>query len=202
MLQRVRDRVGARVHPVHRLDRPTSGVLVFAFDSATTAALQQQLTTSAEKCYVALVRGVPPAETVVERPVPGKREGVKVPAETWIRRLAVAEERWGLVEARPRTGRRHQIRRHLKSLSLPIVGDVSYGKGPINRLFRARFGLHRLALHALSLRLRHPVRGDELLLHAPLGGSLERTLDALGLLDRVPVPVPAPVEPHVRSSDP
>ncbi|MEM9555849.1 MAG: pseudouridine synthase [Acidobacteriota bacterium] len=183
MLQRVRDRVGARVHPVHRLDRPTSGVLVFAFDAPTTAALQAQLVSSAVKRYVALVRGVPPAEVRVDRPVPGKRDGTKVPAETRFRRLGVSEERWGLVEARPRSGRRHQIRRHLKSLSLPIVGDVNYGKGPINRLFRERFGLHRLALHAATLRLEHPHSGDELLFSAPIRGALARTLEALGFAE-------------------
>ena len=73
-----------------------------------------------------------------------------MPAVTAFRRLAIFE-RYALVEARPRTGRRHQIRRHFKHLSHPLIGDVRYGKGEHNRLFRERFGLHRLALHALEL---------------------------------------------------
>ena len=96
-----------------------------------------------------------------------------MPAVTEFRRLAVFE-RYALVEARPRTGRRHQIRRHFKHLSHPLIGDVRYGKGEHNRLFRERFGLHRLALHALELAFDHPETGEPLEDHrAGAGGSGE-----------------------------
>jgi tRNA pseudouridine65 synthase len=88
--------------------------------------------------------------------------------------------RFSLVEARPRTGRLHQIRRHLKHLGHPIVGDVNYGKGPINRFFRVELGLARLALHAVELRVAHPSGLGELVILAPLGEDLVAPLLALG----------------------
>jgi len=90
-------------------------------------------------------------------------------------------ERCSLVEARPETGRFHQIRRHLKHLSHPIVGDVNYGKGDLNRLFRTRYGLHRLALHAHLLAFDHPATGRRLVVRAPLPADFAAALAALGL---------------------
>jgi tRNA pseudouridine65 synthase len=88
--------------------------------------------------------------------------------------------RWSLVEALPRTGRLHQIRRHLKHLSHPIVGDVRYGKGDVNRLFREQYGLRRLALHLTELTLPHPFAGV-LRINDPLPDDLTETLEALGI---------------------
>ena len=85
------------------------------------------------------------------------------------------------MEARPRTGRLHQIRRHFKHLSHPLVGDVRYGKGEINRHFRERFGLRRLALHALELRLEHPADGTALRWIASVPSDLAGPLEAMGL---------------------
>jgi tRNA pseudouridine65 synthase len=79
--------------------------------------------------------------------------------------------RYALVEARPRTGRLHQIRRHLKHVSCPLIGDVRYGKGEHNRIWRERFNLHRLALHARSLRVAHP-DGGELAIECPLADDM------------------------------
>jgi len=81
----------------------------------------------------------------------------------------------------PETGRLHQIRRHLKHISHPVIGDVRYGKGEHNRLFRARFGLYRLALHAAEVRLEHPATGAPLRLAAPLPPDLAGPLAAMGL---------------------
>jgi tRNA pseudouridine65 synthase len=96
------------------------------------------------------------------------------------RRLGIWE-RYALVEAIPVTGRLHQIRRHLKHISCPIIGDVNYGKGEHNRIFRERFGLHRLALHAYSLRLPHPRTSVGVAAVAGPGGSLAACLLAMGL---------------------
>lgn len=192
----VRDRVGQFVHPIHRLDRATSGVLLFALDpeaaAAASAAFERGL---ARKTYIALVRGHPPDSTVIDHPVRKKEKGdERVPAVTELHRLAKLEG-LSLVEARPRTGRLHQIRRHLKHLGHPIAGDVRYGKGALNRALRERIGLHRLALHALHLEL--PVELDgatcRIQLLAPLPEDLCEPLRALG--------APVPTAPSPRGRD-
>jgi tRNA pseudouridine65 synthase len=177
----VRDRLGRRVFPVHRLDRATSGVLLLALDSGTARGLQEQLAGGLmRKLYLALVRGITPEEGVIDHPVPRSPEGPRVPAVTAYRRLATFE-RYSLLEVAPQTGRLHQIRRHLKHISHPLIGDVRYGKGEHNRLFRERFGLHRLALHALELGFAHPVDGRPLRLVAPVPEDLAGPLRALGM---------------------
>lgn len=179
----VRDQLGRRVHPVHRLDKATSGVLLFAFDSGVVKRVQEQFESGrVTKRYLALVRGIPPEEGVIDHPVKRALRGTgeRIPAVTEYRRLATFE-RFALMEARPQTGRLHQIRRHFKHLSHPLVGDVRYGKGDINRLFRQRFDLHRLALHARELCLEHPESGEDLRLVAEVPGDLAEPWKAMGL---------------------
>jgi len=181
-LQLVRDLAGCHVHAVHRLDRATSGALLFALDPQTARRMQERFAAGeVEKRYLALVRGIPPEEGVIDHPVPADEEGPRVPAVTEFRRLATFE-RYALMEARPRTGRFHQIRRHFKHLSHPLIGDVRYGKGEHNRLFRERFGLHRLALHAVELRFPHPETGEALRIVAPLPEDLAGPLRAMGMV--------------------
>jgi tRNA pseudouridine65 synthase len=188
---------GRRVHPVHRLDRGTSGVLVFALDPEAARRLGEAFAAGSTgegpaaampqviKVYLALVRGRAPETALVDHAIPRSAGGPRVPAVTAVRRLAVAElgprRVYSLVEARPATGRLHQVRRHLKHLSLPVIGDVEYGKGEHNRFFRTEYGLERLALHALSLDLPHPA-GERLRLTAPVPGDLAGPLAALGIL--------------------
>lgn len=187
LLGLVRDRVGAWVYPVHRLDRGASGVLLFARSPAAARALQD-LWGAAEKRYLALVRGNPPDAATIDHPIPRAEDGPRVPACTEITTLARAG-RYALVEARPRTGRLHQIRRHLKHLSCPLIGDVRYGKGEHNRYFREHHDLHRLALHALALRLPHPRSGLLCEFVAPVPPDLARVFAALGMSAAVP-PLP------------
>ena len=173
--------LGRPVYPVHRLDRATSGALLLPLSSEAARLLQQQFEAGTiDKRYLALVRGHPPEAGTIDSPVPRALDGPRVPALTEYRRLATWE-RYALVEVRPRTGRLHQIRRHLKHLGHPLIGDVRYGKGEHNRLFRQRFGLHRLALHALSLAFVHPFSGLQLRVEAPLPPDLEGTLRAMGV---------------------
>src|SRR5690606_10467506 len=155
------------VWPLHRLDRGTSGIVMFAPGAQTSREYCIALLLGAiEKRYVALVRCPAHDQLLVDyafrriNPVSGD----KTPARSEDHRLRrLGEfERYSLVEARPLTGRTHQIRRHLKHIAHPIIGDVRYGKGAHNRLFRERFGLHRLALHAVELRF------GELTIRAPL----------------------------------
>ena len=188
-LTRVRDALGARVNPVHRLDRGTSGALLFARTTEMTRALGEAIREgNIAKTYRALVRGTPPAEGVIDSPVPRREDGPRVPALTRFRLIATSPlERCSLVEATPQTGRLHQIRRHLKHLGHPLIGDVNYGKGDINRHFRASYELHRLALHAASLAFEHPATGAWLRVVAPLPDDLALPLRALGLGDFVGV---------------
>ncbi len=153
----VRDEiVKAPVHALHRLDRGTSGVLAYALDAETARKMQAAIESEhTMKRYIALVRGPMKDACVVDHPVPSRTGDKKVDAVTEFIPLAQVD-RWTLVEARPKTGRLHQIRRHLKHLSLPVIGDVRYGKGDINRLFRQEYGLNRLALHAFELSIYQP----------------------------------------------
>ena len=184
----VREAFGGRVHPVHRLDRATSGVLLFALDPEAAAALCGMFERGeVHKTYFALVRGVAPEEGVIDHPIPRTEDGPRVPAVTAFRRRYVFE-RWSLVEARPATGRLHQIRRHLKHISHPIVGDVNYGKGEINRLFRERFGLRRLALHASALRFESPFGGGEVVIRAGLPDDLQEPFGRMGIPDEAFAP--------------
>ena len=171
------------VWPLHRLDRATSGALLFALDVETARTISHEFEHGrVGKRYLALVRGVPPEELLIDHALRrvDSDSPERLPAQTEIRRLGTFE-RYALVEAKPLTGRTHQIRRHLKHASHPIIGDVRYGKGDHNRMFRERFGLHRLALHASELRVPHPTLG-EVLIRAPLTADLAEPLGAMGLL--------------------
>jgi tRNA pseudouridine65 synthase len=180
---RVRDAIGARVHPLHRLDRGTSGALLFARSPEVTAGLQKSFDDRAvEKRYLALVRGTPPAEGVIDHPVPKSEDGPRVPAVTRFRLVARSTvDRCSLVAAFPETGRLHQIRRHLRHISHPLVGDVTYGSGAINRHYRAKYDLHRLALHASSIAFPHPVTGARIEVSAPMPDDLGAALERLAL---------------------
>lgn len=161
-------KLGPTFSPVHRLDRGTSGVLVVAKDSAAARALGESFASGrVEKRYLAWVRGVPPDSTLVEHPIPRDEGGPKVEAATWVYRLqtvhvaqsVLRERRYSLVEARPLTGRFHQIRRHLKHLGNPILGDTTYGRSEHNALVAELFGLNRLALHAAAVSFDSPAAG-------------------------------------------
>lgn len=176
LLQQVRDLVGQRVWLIHRLDRGASGAVLFALDAEAAAAASAIFQENrADKRYLAITRGHPPAHILLEHPIPREPGGERVPATTeiWCRETF---GRYALVEARPHTGRLHQIRRHLKHLSCPLIGDVRYGKGDHNRLFREQHGLHRLALHAVHLAFTHPFTGAPVAVDAPLAPDLAAAL--------------------------
>jgi tRNA pseudouridine65 synthase len=171
--------LGVICHPIHRLDRATSGVLLFALDAAACTFVQKAMESGeAQKTYVALVRGIPPEEGTIDHPIPRREDGPRVPALTTYRRVHTFE-RYAVVEAMPKTGRLHQVRRHMKHISHPLIGDVNYGKGEHNRLFRERFNLHRLALHARRLVVPHP-DGGLLTLDATIPDDLGVPLTMIG----------------------
>lgn len=179
-LQRLRDQIGERVYPVHRLDRATSGVLLFARSSEVARDLQALFESHAVvKRYWALCRGNQLKAQRLSHPLAKEKGGARSPAVTELRLLA-SFERYGLVEAIPRTGRTHQIRKHLKHVAHPIIGDVRYGKGEHNRLFRERFAFGRLALHCRSLELIHPRTKESLTIEAELPDDMASLFTALG----------------------
>jgi tRNA pseudouridine65 synthase len=178
----VRDLLGQWVYPVHRLDRSASGVLVFGLSSEMARALCEAFEHHrVEKRYLALVRGAPAAALRIDHPLRPDNSDEPQPAVTDVRLLA-QYGRYAWVEARPLTGRLHQIRRHLKHVSCPLIGDVRYGKGEHNRLFREQYGLSRLALHAESLSIPHPLTGEALRFDAPLPNDLHSTIDRLAAI--------------------
>jgi tRNA pseudouridine65 synthase len=190
-LHEARALAGRHVYPVHRLDRGTSGVLVFALDPEAAHRLHEAVEAGlAHKRYVAIVRGVPTFEGEIDHPVPRGETGEagdKVAAITIVHTLAAlshGDRRYALVEAIPRTGRLHQIRRHLKHIGHPVIGDTTYGRSEHNRLLRDGVGLSRLALHALELQIPHPGEDRRVTLRAPLPDSLREPLHRLGAPDR------------------
>jgi tRNA pseudouridine65 synthase len=199
LVRRVRHQIGARLFPVNRLDRATSGLVLLALSSESARALQELWHDDATvKRYWALVRGEVPATFSSDRPLTRRSDGVIQDAQTSFERLE--EDRgFSLVEARLGTGRRHQVRRHLARLRHQIVGDTTYGKGGINRWLRAEYGLPRLFLHATGLRLVHPVTGETVEIEEPLpsdlAGFLERFSETLASRFNPPlgdVSAPAP----------
>ena len=175
----VRDLLGQWVYPVHRLDRGASGVLVFGLSPESARVLCEQFERrEVHKTYWALVRGTPADELTIDHALRPDNSDEPQPAVTHVRRLA-QHGRYAWVEARPLTGRLHQIRRHLKHVSCPLIGDVKYGKGEHNRLFREHYDLQRLALHAARLSLRSPESDQPLDLQAPLAADLSHALQLL-----------------------
>ncbi|MCE1193498.1 MAG: pseudouridine synthase [Acidovorax sp.] len=183
VMQTLRDQLGQHVFPVHRLDKGTCGVLVMALHSEAARALSQAFEHGAtRKRYLALVRGWAPEATEVDhalKPDDARADAPAQDAHTRFRRLArltlpepsdgrFATTRASLVLAEPTTGRRHQIRRHLKHLAHPIIGDATHGKGPLNRWWAERLGLQRLWLHAWQLTVPHPATGAPLVIDSGL----------------------------------
>lgn len=191
LLQRLRDQLGQRVYPVHRLDRATAGVVVFGLSGESARALAAALDgPEARKRYWAVVRGWPADEGVIDHPLVDLDSGVRRAALTAFRTLARGElplpaggfptARHALLEVVPRTGRQHQIRRHLKHAAHPVIGDTTYGKGEHNRRFRALFGEQRLWLLARALELPHPASGARLTIEAPLDAGWRALLARFG----------------------
>ena len=175
LLQRVRDAVNAYVYPIHRLDRGASGLVLFALDADAAGAFSASWP-DADKRYLAITRGHPPEHLLIDHAIPRAPGEERVPAQTEIWRRETFG-RYALVEARLHTGRLHQIRRHLKHISCPIIGDVRYGKGEHNRIFRTQHDLHRLALHCTALAVAHP-DGGFLRAASPLPADLAAAIES------------------------
>ncbi|TVS11678.1 MAG: pseudouridylate synthase [Wenzhouxiangella sp.] len=181
-VQMLRDQLGHKVWPLHRLDRATSGVLLFALDADTAAAVGRQIMArEVRKRYLAVARGYTRPAGRIEYPLStGDHRGDQPACTDYVRRSTLelplpigryATARYSLLSVYPKTGRTHQIRRHFKHIFHPLIGDTTYGEGRHNRLFREYFGCRRLLLHGVELELVHPWLGEILRLQAPLTGS-------------------------------
>lgn len=196
-VQLLRDQISQKVYPPHRLDRPTSGVLLFALDPDTARLLTEQFTQGLiQKAYLALVRGFCEPEAVIDYPLKEELDEIAdakanqdKPAQTAITHYKTLEQfellfasgkhatsRYSLLELQPKTGRKHQLRRHLKHIFHPIVGDTTHGDGKQNKLFREQFGCERLMLHAQALQFQHPLSKLNLTIQAPFTAEFARIL--------------------------
>lgn len=212
-LQLVRDQLGQAVFPVHRLDKPTSGVLLFALHPEAARSLGQAFAAGqVAKTYLAVVRGFPQEGGLIDHPLreeydrhddPRARVGKDPqPARTSYRRLATVElafavgpyptSRYALVQAHPHTGRKHQLRRHFKHIFHPLIGDTKHGDGCHNRFFREQFDCRRLLLAAVEMTLPHPADGRELTITAPPEESFARVSAALGWREAPAQPMSLP----------
>lgn len=197
-LQQLRDQLNQHVFPVHRLDKPTSGILLFALSSPIARQLTEAFSNNnINKTYLAIVRGYCPEQTIIDHPLKHQYDKMtdrqskkgKPPQQaiTHCRRLATIELpfavdrypkcRYSLVEAKPETGRKHQIRRHLKHIAHPIIGDPKYGKSIHNHFFSDQLGLRGLLLHAHKISLKHPTTDDTINISAPMSEVFERAFE-------------------------
>jgi tRNA pseudouridine65 synthase len=200
-IQVLRDQIGQWVWPAHRLDRGTSGVLLFALSQEIASQLGKQFAASTvDKRYLAVVRGIPPAAGRINHPLTRQRERHEFVGEqssdeaqsalTDYRRLAEIElpfavdryptSRYALLELIPKTGRKHQLRRHLKHIAHPIIGDATHGKGVHNRFFAEQFACQRMLLACMQLDFDHPVDARRMQIKAPVSGAFAATLAQLG----------------------
>ncbi|NOI81399.1 tRNA pseudouridine(65) synthase TruC [Vibrio tubiashii] len=195
VMQTLRDQIGQHVFPLHRLDRPTSGVLIFALSSEVASQVMPMFANhEMEKTYHAIVRGWIEEAARLDYPLKveldkiadkhASQEKEAQEAITDYQPVAKVEipystgkfptTRYCLMEMKPLTGRKHQLRRHMAHLRHPIVGDTTHGDGKHNKLFREIYDSHRLLLHASSLKFIHPFTGQELLIEAGTDETWQR----------------------------
>ncbi|MGF1695053.1 tRNA pseudouridine(65) synthase TruC [Vibrio lamellibrachiae] len=201
VMQTLRDQIGQHVFPLHRLDRPTSGVLVFALSSEVASQVMPMFANhEMEKTYHAIVRGWIEEGGVLDYPLKVELDKIadkfaakdKEPQEavTGYQPIAKVEvpfstgkfptSRYCLMEMKPQTGRKHQLRRHMAHLRHPIVGDTSHGDGKHNRLFRENYDAYQLMLHASELSFIHPFTKKELVLKARFDETWQGLMSKFG----------------------
>jgi tRNA pseudouridine65 synthase len=181
VLQTLRDQIGQYVFPVHRLDRKTSGVLLFALDEESNRQIQGQfMRGEVEKKYIALVRGyLDPPSGVIDYPLKNENDGNKIQdCCTHFEMICQYEipvplgkhstSRYSLVSIEPKTGRYHQIRKHFGHISHPIIGDIEHGCNKQNQLFRREWQSDTMYLHSHSVRFQHPVTGEVISIQGPM----------------------------------
>jgi len=189
-LQMLRDQIGRHVSPVHRLDRKTGGVLLFAFEKDVEISMHQQfMNGEVQKKYLAVLRGYAPDREDIDYPL-AKENGTLQDAFTSFVTLKRAEldvafgkhptSRYSLIEATPTTGRMHQLRRHFAHIFYPIIGDRKHGCNKQNKFFKEQWEMTTMLLHASELLFKHPVTGEAVHLRAPVQEEFERVNQLMG----------------------
>ncbi|MFQ1017408.1 tRNA pseudouridine(65) synthase TruC [Gilliamella sp. BG7] len=197
VMQTLRDQIGQHVFPIHRLDRPTSGVLLFALSSDVARIMSEEFAKKQiEKTYHAIVRGYVEGEAVIDYPlveeldkIADKFTNKNKPAQdavTFYKSISKIEvpikvskfetARYSFVELKPQTGRKHQLRRHMKHIFHPILGDSKHGDLHQNRAFATYFNIKRLMLHASKLQIKHPTQHKPMIIEAKLDQSWQDIL--------------------------
>ncbi|GAC14350.1 tRNA pseudouridine(65) synthase TruC [Aliiglaciecola lipolytica] len=201
-MQLLRDQLGQHVFPVHRLDKPTSGVLLFALSSEIAKTLNQQFADKhVSKTYFAIVRGYSPEAGQIDYPLKEKLDKIAdkkaqqdKPAQDAVTDYQCLQQfelpfavgryqtsRFSLVKLQPLTGRKHQLRRHMAHIRHPILGDTTHGDGKQNAFLRHQFNLQGLALSCSEMVISHPVTQLRLKLAAQFDIRLAVLLEQWGL---------------------
>lgn len=194
-LQLLRDQLRKTVYPSHRLDRKTSGVLIFALDKATDKLMQQKFQNrEVKKKYLALVRGFTPSEMTIDYPLKNENE-VLQDAVTHFRTFKKFElnlpfgkhptSRYSLIEASPETGRMHQLRKHFAHIFHPIIGDRPHGCNKQNKFWLENFRMNTMLLHASELSFRHPHSGEFIEIKAAISKEFERVLTIVSGIETI-----------------
>ncbi|KAA6441158.1 pseudouridylate synthase [Dyadobacter flavalbus] len=189
-VQLLRDQLGRKVFPVHRLDRKTAGVLLFALNEAVNSTMQKLFMEGAvKKKYHAILRGFTEDSGEIDYAL--KKEDGTVQeaftAYTTLKRVEVpfkigkhATSRYSLIELKPLTGRMHQLRKHMAHIFHPIIGDRPYGCNKQNRYFKKELQMTTMLLHAAELEFVHPLSQEPVLIHADYQLEFEKMLEMLG----------------------
>lgn len=204
-VQMLHQQLGAPVFPVHRLDKPTSGVLLFALNSEVARLMGEKFVNQQiEKRYIAVVRGHTPPSGHIDHPIKPRfdkyerrNQSIAKPAVTDYQRLASIEipiavdkypcTRYSLLDLLPRTGRKHQLRHHMKHISHPIIGDAKYGKSVHNRFFAQQYNTQRLMLACYEMAFRHPVSGEPMRITCPLQYDFYQLVESFGWQTQLPL---------------
>jgi tRNA pseudouridine65 synthase len=189
-LQKLRDQLDKQVYPCHRLDRKTSGLLLFALNESTNSLMQLQFSEGKiNKRYLAIVRGFAPTEGLIDYPLK-KDNGKPQDAITKYKTVDRAEmkipfaghttSRYSLLEVEPLSGRMHQIRKHLAHIFHPIIGDRPHGCNKQNKLFKEKWNMMSMMLHASSITFSHPITNEKINIIAQPSEEFLRTSQFLG----------------------
>ena len=189
-LQKLRDQLDQLVFPVHRLDRKTSGVLLFALDPETLKLLSQKFEAGEiQKSYLAILRGYTKDSGAIDYPLTNDAGKVQE-AVTHYTTLDKAEinfpfgkhetSRYSLVEAKPETGRYHQLRKHFAHILHPIIADRAHGCNKQNRFFKAKWNMCTMLLHAQNLTFQHPINQSKVSINAGVSNEFLRMADLMG----------------------
>jgi len=188
-IQLLRDQIGRKVYPCHRIDRKTSGVLLFAFHEEGNVLMQKQfMNNEVKKTYHAIVRGFAPEEIHIDYPLTNDK-GKTQDAVTDFVRLNTCEldlafgkhasSRYSFLELHPQTGRFHQLRKHLAHIFHPIIGDRPHGCNKQNKLFLETWKMNTMMLHATSINFLHPIQNKEVSIQASFQSEMIRMMQLM-----------------------